>query len=150
MLTFERYVIGSWVRMKDEEGGSLNVMSLSLDHPGLLGVTDATDQSGRLIGDGHQCVFRVACTESQLAALEADKRYTVFPVDGEATLSEKLELKEHDDRIDTLPAGATREQIKNILVEKFRLQGLEQLADQELARAIADEERRASGRIVEQ
>lgn len=142
MSTFERYVIGTWVRTKDAEGGTLNVMSLSLDHPGLLQLSDATDQSGGLIGNGHQCIFRVTCSESQLAALEADKRYTVFPVEGEATLSEKLLLKQHDGRIDTLPAGTTREQMKSILVEKFRLQGLEQLADQDLARAIAAEERR--------
>ena len=141
MATHERYVIGTWKRTRGARGEPQNDMSLSLDHPELLGIEDATDQSGKLIADGHQCVFRVTCTDAQLAALEADRRYTVFPVDGEVTLTEKLALKEYDERIDTLPTGATREQIKDILVAKFRLQGLEQLADQELARAIADEER---------
>jgi len=119
----------------------MNEMSLSVDHPTLLGISDATDQSGKLIAHGHQCVFRVTCTDAQLAALEADRRYTVFPVDGEPTLTEKLALAKHDARIESLPNGTKREQIKDILVEKFRLQGLEALADQELARAIADEER---------
>ena len=113
--------------LQDERGEPLNVMSLSRDYPGLLGISDVTDQSGRLIADGHQCVFRVTCTEKQLDALQADARYTIFPVDGEPTLTEKLELQKHDERIGSLPAGVKREQIKDILVEKFRLQGLERL-----------------------
>ena len=123
MPTLDRYVVGTWVQVTNEDGSVANEMSLSLDHPELLSVVDATDQAGNLIADGHQCVCRVTGTPAQIDDLQADNRYTVFPVEGEVTATDKLALKKYDNSVEKLPAGAKREDIKQIIVAKFRLQG---------------------------
>lgn len=116
------YVISPWSR--DAEGSVPQLVLDAIANGWQTTIEDVTSQPASEIRLGHFVLVDLICTPETLESIRKHGRYSVLQKDGEITQEEMAEFSGYARDVLNLSVRATREMSKQLIVERFRQQGL--------------------------